>query len=76
MEIAAIFIRVWRFKDAPQIYQDLSQHGGDEDWLAEVPPELDDVWIPWLESGGPFGVSEVSVINLESGYKVYIGAHA
>ena len=28
---------VWRFDDAPEDLRDLSQNGGDEDWLAVVP---------------------------------------
>lgn len=31
-------IRVWRFDDAPEELRDLSHHGGDEDWLALIPP--------------------------------------
>lgn len=69
------FIMVWPFGDAPQVYQDLSEHGGDEDWLALVPVELKNHYIQWLETG-PFGWNEISEHPLEDGRVVYIGAHA
>lgn len=31
-------ILLWRFEDAPDELQKLSTNGGDEDWLAEIPP--------------------------------------
>ena len=68
-------ILVWRFNEAPQWLQDLSEHGGDEDWLAVVPLHLKDEYIPWLEVGR-FGPCEVSSHELESGLVVKIGAHA
>lgn len=70
-------ITVWRFEDAPAILRLLSNHGGDEDWLAIVPralasyapegwpdPEDRDASSPlpgWLWSGSSFGVFRVSV---------------
>ena len=68
-------IYVWRFKDAPKKYRELSEHGGDEDWLAYVPGPLRDEYIPWLEEGSMFGVCSVSKQAFSDGY-VYIGAHA
>jgi len=68
-------IMVWRFYDAPKEFQDLSGHGGDEDWLAFVPNASGDEWIGWLESGSSFGVSEVTRHPVHGGI-VYIGAHA
>lgn len=68
-------IRVWRFHQAPACYQVLSPHGGDEDWLAHVPKELADEWIPWLEHGG-FGGCEISKHVLSDGAVVKIGAHS
>lgn len=68
-------IVVWRFHEAPQVLQDMSPHGGDEDWLAVVPPALRDEWIPWLERGH-FGVCDVSRHPTPDGSMVYIGAHA
>lgn len=67
-------IRVWRFEDAPEVCRALSEHGGDEDWLAAVPLDEDD-YIPWLESGTPFGCCDVSRHEY-CGFAIYIGAHA
>lgn len=69
-------IWVWRYEDAPEEYQGLSTAGGDEDWVAVVPPSMKGIWIPWLESGSPFGVCDVQVITLETGHQVFIGSHA
>jgi len=70
-------ILVWRFYDAPKVLRDLSNHGGDEDWLALVPSSFfkEDSYIGWMEGNG-FGCCDVSEHILEDGSKVYIGAHA
>lgn len=65
-------IQVWRFHQAPAAYQKLSEHGGDEDWLAFVPDVYDGLWMPWLEK---IGVCEVSEHRVAGG-TVRIGAHA
>lgn len=69
-------IKVWPFYDAPADYQALSQHGGDEDWLAFMPRSIG---VPpcWLEATGynGFGVCDVSRHEVEGG-TVFIGAHA
>ncbi len=36
-------MKLWRFKDAPVEYQQLSPHGGDEEWVALVPVNDDRV---------------------------------
>ena len=69
-------IKVWRFSEAPKKYRKLSQHGGDEDWVALVPPHFDEIHISWLSGGAPFGLCDVSIHPIEDGYKIYIGAHA
>jgi hypothetical protein len=67
-------ILVWRFEDAPSEYSDLSENGGDEDWVAFVPESFDDVWIGWIDYCNGFGnVLETHTVN---GGKVYIGSHA
>ena len=66
-------IMVWRFYEAPQEFQALSGHGGDEDWLAFVPAAFQDEWIGWTE--GSFGISETTRHPVEGGW-VYIGAHS
>lgn len=72
-------IQVWRFHEAPAGLQTLSRHGGDEDWLAVVPPGWDggDGDKPaWMSSNTPFGYCEVSAHHQPDGSVVYIGAHA
>jgi hypothetical protein len=68
-------ILVWRFEDAPKEYQELSDHGGDEDWVAFVPEYMKDYWIGWLESGSYFGCASVSEHEV-AGDIIRIGAHA
>lgn len=73
----ALAIKVWRFNEAPPELQALSGHGGDEDWLALVPPALGDAWIPWLQDYcGQFGGCSTSEHKQPDGSIVYIGAHA
>ena len=69
-------IRVWRFHDAPQEWRDLSEHGGDEDWLAHVPRILVHDYMPWMNEQSGFGCCEVSEHFLPDGSLVRIGAHA
>lgn len=68
-------IRVWCFYDAPEILRALSEHGGDEDWLALCPPGSDQS-PPWAEEGGAFGCCDVRRHELDDGSVVLIGAHA
>jgi len=79
--MTVIPIQVWRFHDAPKELQDLSTHGGDEDWLALIPPNYKAKDIHWAESSTPFGCCDVSehIVSFNSawkGWKVLIGAHA
>lgn len=69
-------IQIWRFDEAPEELRTLSSHGGDEDWLALIPPQLTDKWRAWLEPA--FGCGNVSehAYPLLPGWKVLIGAHA
>jgi hypothetical protein len=53
-------IAVWRFEDAPKELQALSPHGGDEDWVAVVPPHLAQEFIGWMQLGTRFGVFDMS----------------
>lgn len=69
-------ICVWRFEDAPSELRELSEHGGDEDWLAVFPAEMRDESILWCEEGTGFGPCEVSEHFLDDGRTVRIGAHA
>lgn len=67
-------IKVWPFYDAPEEYQKLSGHGGDEDWLALLPPGSEHPG--WTYPGTAFGVCDVSEHHLPDGSIVLIGAHA
>ena len=73
-------IKVWRWEDAPEELRSLSPHGGDEDWVALIPPSFEfvtgDTYIGWMQSGGPFGCSDISEHKLPDGSIVKIGAHA
>lgn len=70
------FIKVWPYEDAPKELQALSPHGGDEDWVAWVPTNMADRYIPWMECSGGFGCCDVSTHPLPDGSIVRIGAHA
>ena len=76
----ATVIRVWRFEDLPEDLRSLSDHGGDEDWLALIPPALAEDHIGWCDpySTGPFGCCEISEYEHPQlpGYVVRIGAHS
>ena len=69
-------IRVWRFEDANPQLQALSEHGGDEDWIVEVPPGyesyLDWGWMTKIDTCDSPSVHEHPY---EAGWKVLIGAH-
>jgi len=71
-------IRVWPFHDAPQKLRNLSTNGGDEDWIAVIPPNFSGRYINWAEAGGAFGCCCVDEYDhpTRSGYKVRIGSHA
>lgn len=70
-------ILVWEWKDAPQELRALSEHGGDEDWVAEVPPAVDE-WHPALRRLLASVICDVSKHDhpTKEGWKVYIAAHA
>jgi len=76
------YIRIWRFHDAPADLRALSNNGGDEDWLAVIPPSIfhadEDDWIGWMEAGHSFGCCDVSRYEHPTlaGYQVRIGSHA
>ena len=66
-------IEVWRFEDAPKHLQDLSTNGGDEDWVAVVPPWLAKEDIRWMRTAfGCCCVNEYEHPYLE-GFVVRIG---
>lgn len=69
-------VRVWRFYDAPEELKELSEHGGDEDWLALIPPSMAEDYFAWMEDGSAFGCCSVSEHKLADGSLVKIGAHS
>lgn len=64
----------WRFDEAPEELRDLSRHGGDEDWLAVLPPGQ--TMPAWMAPGSAFGCCDVSEHDLIDGSTVCIGAHS
>ena len=67
-------IIIWSFYEAPGELRCLSRHGGDEDWIALVPADMEQP--SWMESGTRFGCCNVSEHTFEDGRQVFIGAHA
>jgi hypothetical protein len=68
-------LRVWSFYDAPAALRDLSEHGGDEDWVLLIPPQYSR-YVSWAEGGQRFGPCDVSEHQLPNGWEVRIGAHS
>lgn len=69
-------ILVWSFAHAPKELRDLSTHGGDEDWVAVLPPGTH---VPeWMQPGTEFGICDVWKYEhpRRPGWRVFIGAHA
>ena len=70
-------ILVWRFHEAPEEIKQLANQGGDEDWIALVPPEMaKGTYISWAESGTGFGCCSVNEIPLDDGGRILVGCHA
>lgn len=69
-------VRVWPWSGAPAEYRSLSEHGGDEDWVAFIPAESAHLWFGWMEEGTAFGCCSVSEHVFANGSIVRIGAHA
>jgi len=68
-------IQVWHFHDAPLPLMTLAFQGGDEDWLALIPPKYADLSIPWMEVGS-FAVCDVTEFKLADGWLLRVGTHA
>lgn len=71
-------IRIWRFEDAPEELRYLSTNGGDEDWVALIPPKLVDSYLPWMDEGTSFGCFRVHCYHHPElpEYEVRIGCHS
>jgi hypothetical protein len=44
-------IKVWKYKDAPKKYRELSLDSNNDDWLAFIPEEIKNLWYPfdWIK---------------------------
>lgn len=68
-------IQVYPWDKAPEVLRDLSDNGGDEDWLAVIPPSLsaNRDGYSWLDH---LGCCSNDHTELRDGWVVVIGAHA
>lgn len=69
------YIKIWRFIEAPIEYQNLSENGGDEDWIAFLPDTFNEDIPLFLEKGSAFGCFSVDEYLVDNG-KILIGCHA
>ena len=69
-------VKVWAWRDAPEELRALSHHGGDEDWVALIPPACTEYYFGWMEDGTSFGCCDVQIVKRDDGSVVRIGAHA
>ena len=67
------YTKIWTFHTAPNYWQALSPHGGDEDYLAFVPDSMEEP--AFLGNGGSFGCCSVSEHKVPGG-TVLIGTHS
>lgn len=66
-------ICVWNYQDAPKEFKALSEHGGDEDWVIFVPPDVEEP--NWLYSAPFYHDPQKTELGSEYG-TIYISAHA
>lgn len=65
-------IVVWPFEKAPKVYQEMSNNGGDEDWVALVPPTI--LYLPlWLDH---LGSDQPQEYEIAEKFRIFIGSHA
>lgn len=69
-------ILVWPFYEAPLMLRAMSNHGGDEDWVALIGPDATDKDPSWAWEGSTFGCCDVQYEKLAEGFVLLIGAHA
>ena len=71
-------ILVWQYSDAPGEIRELASQGGDEDWVALVPPEVNADIITWAAEGkdDAFGCCSVEYVKLDDGGTLIVGTHA
>ena len=83
MEENNSFVRLWNFENAPDELKYLSDHGGDEDWIALVPASMKDKYYSLIECSdyersGNLSRKELTNDDIEGleGYILYIGSHS
>lgn len=72
-------IQLWRWYDAPEGLRDIARIGGDEDWVAIIPPHMADDIPTWMEGGrSEFAVccETIKEHPTKPGYLIVVGAHA
>ena len=76
------YIKVYAFEDAPKELQYLSTNGGDEDWLAIVPPNFFEPDVQtnpypfWIEAMDSCRDPKWYDMPNHPGWKIVIGSHA
>jgi hypothetical protein len=70
--------RIWEFEDAPEEYRKLSEHGGDEDFIVELPEGItqDDVRYRVEMMIERLTVCDAQWRRAENGRWIVITAHA
>jgi hypothetical protein len=70
-------IRLWPYTEAPDLFQRLCDCGGDEDWIALIPPSMPtNNDIPsWVGIGG-FAICDVKIVELDRGWRLIVATHA
>lgn len=66
--------KIYLWDEAPMRLKALSNHGGDEDWLAVLPRRFGNC--PLLHTGTNFAPCRASKYKLRDGRTIRIGAHA
>ena len=71
-------IKVWAWDDAPPEFRELSEHGGDEDWVVLLPPKHAGQWLQWMDENTAFGGYDFSSHTHPDfpGCEIRIWAHA
>lgn len=71
------FLQIWLFEEAPEKYRQLSENGGDEDWVLFCPDRLvEDLRVMSLVDSSTFDKGCAPEEHDVDGGVVYIGTHA
>lgn len=71
-------ITIWRFEDAPEMYQRLSTNGGDEDWIVVYPEGEDENTMREIDMKvvERLTVCDYDMYTAEDGRRIAITCHA